>query len=641
MSIDAATLDDNDSQEALQLYDSPQTSWNDHTLEWLSDALPSCLEVLSLQLPSMPQSLSSKPIFHLHKDSSVSTVVQPILTPSIGPSDWAAAQRLVKGYLQTAHLPKVTLASASEITGSISLQDLLSSDWFNHPIIPFNIPQEVPNFISPFTLTLPPLTQLELMNIPLTLDLQAFSVLYAHSQPLPGDLLKPPRGFTSRYPDEYYVRVQSEYYEKLQADCYNKLLAVQQAQITSLPNLPVPVVVAPPIDLHAIAAAKTLATPLPPELVSPPGHSRRLHQHYSKLQAEYYAKVEAECYAHLVAEQQAQIAPPPPPPRPESSQNQPFVSLIETKLAELRDPAYAEQFARPPYNEQFVAQLESKLGAAYHEYMVGVHAIETFFGRNQIALPPIHSIESTAPICEIPLLGYPDQRTVHFHCGIANNYASVVEGGLCLSAYLNREFAIQPYLVHSKSIIQGGAFVALEKFEENVESIVGGVVGSNVLDYIQAPKIILENSLIQRSIDFEVATLSDIAKNIIKRGDPNLKQVHVTFSNGGYVFNEALKQLSSEYQETIVVITAGTTTIIENYLACKVYNIIGDKDNASQTCIGGAVGIDLAKARANIQIVPQNETQSVVEGHYFIQGDYQQKISEIMESEILRVYEVY
>ena len=233
MSIDTSTLDDIDSQTTLQFYDSSEISWNGRTLELLSDSLQSCLEVLSLQFPSMPQSLSAKAILRLHKDSSVFSVAQPILTPSIKPSEWAAAQHLVKGYLRTAHLPKETLASASEITGSISLQDLLSPEWFNHPIIPFNIPQEVPFPISPFTLTLPPLTQLELMNIPLTLDLQAFSALYAHSQPLPGDLVKPPRGVSSIYPDEYYVRKQSEYYDKLQADCYNKLLAAQQAQIAA------------------------------------------------------------------------------------------------------------------------------------------------------------------------------------------------------------------------------------------------------------------------------------------------------------------------------------------------------------------------------------------------------------------------
>ena len=463
---------------------------------------------------------------------------------------------------------------------------------------------------------------------------------------------------------------------------------------------------APPlIDLHAIAAAKALATPLPPELVRPSGHSRRNQQYYAKVQAEYYAKVEAECYANLVAEQQEQIAPLPPPepsqelpppPRTEPSQNQQFVSLIETKLAALKDPAYAEQFSRPhyneqfigliesrlaelkepayaeqfaipPYNEQFIAQLESKLGVyqalkaeeqilkaeelllkAQQDYAAGVRMIKDFFGSQQIALPQFLSEQSIAPLCEIPLLGYSNQPTVNFHCGIANSFSSVIEGGVCLSSSLDRNFAVQPHLIHTDSLVEGVALVATEKvnvcapyIDPVLQVLISGVFNESGLNLAKLSEMALDNSQIQKSIQYELANLSSTAQNIIKIGNPNLKQVHVTFSNGGYVFKEALKQLSPEYRETIVVITVGTTAIIEGDLACKVFNIIGDKDHASKICNGWFEGIEKAKAYSSVEVIEQREVLPRVNGHYFMQDEYQKEIAETISTEIVGKYEIY
>ena len=90
------------------------------------------------------------------------------------------------------------------------------------------------------------------------------------------------------------------------------------------------------------------------------------------------------------------------------------------------------------------------------------------------------------------------------------------------------------------------------------------------------------------------------------------------------------------------MITAGTTAIIKNDLAHKAYNLIGDKDLPSQVSNGGMKGIKAAKEKgAHIRIIPQNETQTVVGGHYFMQPDYQRSISECIKEEIIGEHEIY
>ena len=135
--------------------------------------------------------------------------------------------------------------------------------------------------------------------------------------------------------------------------------------------------------------------------------------------------------------------------------------------------------------------------------------------------------------------------------------------------------------------------------------------------------------------------LAKIADNIIEKGNPKLKQVHVAFSNGGHVFQEALKRLSPQQQQTVIVVTAGTTAIIDEHLACKVYNVIGSKDWPSKVCNGGVGGIEKAKETANVKMIQQTETEGVVGGHYFLQPDYQDKIKGLFVAEIVGEYEIY
>jgi len=134
--------------------------------------------------------------------------------------------------------------------------------------------------------------------------------------------------------------------------------------------------------------------------------------------------------------------------------------------------------------------------------------------------------------------------------------------------------------------------------------------------------------------------LQDVLQ-IIEKNNPKLKQLHVTFSNGGYIFKEALSRLSPEHQDTIIVITAGSAFIIDDNLTHRVYNVIGDKDLGSIRCNGGEGGIEASKQAATIHFIHQNETAPIVGGHYFKQPDYQDKISIILKDEILNDYEVY
>lgn len=254
--------------------------------------------------------------------------------------------------------------------------------------------------------------------------------------------------------------------------------------------------------------------------------------------------------------------------------------------------------------------------------------------------PP--SYKPQAPFREVPLLGHQDQSTIHFHCGISNNFSSVVDGGFCLNESLDRRFAVQPHLIHPSSLSKGLNLVGLEKFAGLTQDLASGQLSEYLPGYIEWPRLLLENTLIQRSIDYEIANLTAIAQNIIAQGNPNLKQVHVTFSNGGFVFNEALKRLLPQYRETIVVITAGTTAIIDNQLAHKVYNVIGDKDWPSHVCNGGLSNIEKSKeSGVRIFIIPQSETQGLLGGHYFMQLDYQKRISDIIKTEIEKAHEIY
>lgn len=236
-----------------------------------------------------------------------------------------------------------------------------------------------------------------------------------------------------------------------------------------------------------------------------------------------------------------------------------------------------------------------------------------------------------------PLLGQMDQGQVHYHCGIGNTLDTVIEGGACLYKGLGQLLAVQPHWIHQDSLTYGLTTVILEKSKEK----------QTLLDPLHWPGVrvlrdgFLNRSDVARAIAYEVEQLSTKAQAIIEANNPKLKQLHIAFSNGGYVFREALKQLPPEYRNTIIVITAGSTAIIDATLACKVYNRIGSKDWPSKFCNGGAEDIAAAEATGDVWIVPQTETQAGVGGHYFTQPDYQDEITSIIYDDIVNEYEIY
>lgn len=255
---------------------------------------------------------------------------------------------------------------------------------------------------------------------------------------------------------------------------------------------------------------------------------------------------------------------------------------------------------------------------------------------NRSEIPP--------PFQDIPLIGNENQGTVHFHCGINNNELTVIEGGSKLWETLDQKFAIHPHLVHSDSLAQGLALVHAEKLHNpqiTRESIRPMTAINPDLELVLLPNEMLRDSFLSRSIDYEASMLAKIADNIIETGNPKLKQAHVAFSNGGHVFKEALKRLTPEQQQTVIAITAGTTAIIDEHLACKVYNVIGSKDWPSILCNGGIKGVGKASESANVMVIPQTATEGIVGGHYFLQADYQGKIVYIFKMEIIDKYEIY
>ena len=151
----------------------------------------------------------------------------------------------------------------------------------------------------------------------------------------------------------------------------------------------------------------------------------------------------------------------------------------------------------------------------------------------------------------------------------------------------------------------------------------------------------LKLSEVEKAILYEMENLSGIAQKILEENNPRLKQVHVAFSNGGHVLNVAIQRLPKEYRDTIIVITVGTTKIIDRDTAHKAYNIIGKKDLACRLSNGGKKGIKAAKQNASVVVIPQEETQGLIGGHYFSQPEYQETILKIFERCIADFYEIY
>jgi|GEM_PF-3358769 len=254
-------------------------------------------------------------------------------------------------------------------------------------------------------------------------------------------------------------------------------------------------------------------------------------------------------------------------------------------------------------------------------------------------------------------LGDPNQPTVNFHCGINNSYETTSEEGACLYQVLDGKLAVQPHWIHKDSLTHGISMVALESVERVCSEILESPFfdrnekntflkemqrdNASILTAKKMAQEILIRSNIEKSIKYEVEVISNNAKAILEQNNPNLKQVHVVFSNAGHVMNEALKRLPEEYRNTIILISAGSTVLINKKSGChKVYNIVGDQDSASQTCIGKDK-LREALETGEVRIIKQTETKAIIKGHYSIQPEYLKEISNIIDKEITKEYEIY
>ena len=244
--------------------------------------------------------------------------------------------------------------------------------------------------------------------------------------------------------------------------------------------------------------------------------------------------------------------------------------------------------------------------------------------------------------------GDPANGTGHYHCGINNTQASVVEAQLGLYNTLGGSLAIQPHWIHGDSIVEGAQFVILEKISmaaichdhylfAGAQTLLKDLC---VIASRAAAKKILKKSSMERKIHYVKMLLETNAQIILRSNKPNRKQLHIAFSNGGYVMVKALKRLLPEYRTTVILITCGTTCIATKDLAHLVYNIVGDKDLASQKCNGGLDALKKGRDDANIRIIEQTETQSFISGHYFLQPQYQKAILNMQNTEIKGKYEI-
>ncbi len=231
-------------------------------------------------------------------------------------------------------------------------------------------------------------------------------------------------------------------------------------------------------------------------------------------------------------------------------------------------------------------------------------------------------------------VGDRDLGTIDYHCGI-NNCGSDVESAIAsLYATLDESYAITGHWIHDNSLARGLSLVGSEKLcgRRSIKTLMPGMALLAAVN--------LKCSYIEDVIEYEFKYISEKADKILKEGNPNLKQVHVSFSNASYSLSKALERLSAEQRSTVVLISVGPTKIIENDLAHHVYNVIGNKDYPSKLCNGYFKSV-IERENANVRFIPQEQTKPFVFGHYFEQPDYQSMVELIISKEISGDYEIY
>ena len=229
-------------------------------------------------------------------------------------------------------------------------------------------------------------------------------------------------------------------------------------------------------------------------------------------------------------------------------------------------------------------------------------------------------------------IGDSNLGNIHYHCGINNSEEEVKQAQMALYNILGGERAVTAHWIHDHKITRGLGLVGSEKIAKNQYYTV--CPGLTLLG-----RFYLGRSYMQDVIEYETRLLSRQAEDILKENNPLLKQVHVLFSNASYPFREALQRISPEARETVIAISAGPTTMIENHLAHKAYNIIGEKDWPSRIC-NGLVKSFIERENAIVQFIEQHETKLGVFGHYFEQPQYQEYMRTILNDN-REIYEIH
>jgi RHS repeat-associated protein len=243
---------------------------------------------------------------------------------------------------------------------------------------------------------------------------------------------------------------------------------------------------------------------------------------------------------------------------------------------------------------------------------------------------------------DMQAIGNPENGTIDYYCGIMNTREDVYSAQACLYKTFEGEFAIQPHHIHDDSILHGLCTVGLRKLGMDTAL-------ANCLYLTCMPQMLLtfervatgSTTFMGSPCEHTYENISRKAEKIISKGSADSIQLIIGFSKGCDVLGEVLSRMSSEYRQTAIVIAVGPTRALERNLGREVYNIIGDKDDASKICNGGLWGIEKAKEVANIDYITQTETQFGVGGHYFQQKDYQRHIKTIVNDNIRGKYEVY
>lgn len=249
-----------------------------------------------------------------------------------------------------------------------------------------------------------------------------------------------------------------------------------------------------------------------------------------------------------------------------------------------------------------------------------------------------------------PPIGGRDAGTIIYGCGINNSNGDVAAAGNRLYDTLDRQFNVLPCHLHDLSFLASLCVIGLEKrgvrapdaqswallwpFEIN-EDPIADMIGH----WMRTLAAQYEKN--ESAINLLTDVLGSNADAILGKNNDRCKQVHVGFSHASHIYSEALSRLTPSQRDTVIAVMVGPTELVNQGLAHKVYNIIGDKDWPSILCNGGREAIDRAVDRREASLIPQYETKPVIRGHYFQQPDYQNEIQYTIFTKLKGTYEIH